>query len=162
MRRVPPIFAIVLLVMWLLLNGTLAFGHIVLGAVLSSALLAAAFAMRPLQPKMKHGFVLARLIAAVIADIVRSNIGVARVILGLAHDRDIRSGFMDVPLDMRDPHALAGLSMIITSTPGTIWVEFKQDKGVLTIHVLDLVDESEWIHRIKQRYERPLMEVFEQ
>lgn len=161
MRRVPPIFAIVLLVMWLLLNGTLAFGHIVLGALLSSFLLAAALGLRPLQPKMQRGFVLIRLLAAVLFDIVRSNIGVARVVLGLVRGRDIRSGFMEVPLDMRDPHGLAALSMILTSTPGTVWVEFNPDKGALKIHVLDLVDESEWIRRIKLRYERPLMEVFE-
>jgi multicomponent K+:H+ antiporter subunit E len=161
MRRVPPIFAIVLLVMWLLLNGTLAFGHIILGALLSSFLLAAAVGLRPLQPSMKRGFVLVHLIAVVLADIVRSNIGVARVVLGLVRDHDIRSGFMEVPLDMRDPHGLAALAMIITSTPGTVWVEFDPSKGALRIHVLDLVDESEWIRRIKERYERPLMEVFE-
>ncbi len=161
MRRVPPIFAIVLLVMWLLLNGTLAFGHIVLGALLSSFLLAAALGLRPLQPKMKRGLVLVHLIAVVLADIVRSNIGVSRVVLGLVSSHAVRSGFIDVPLDMRDPHGLAALAMIITSTPGTIWVEFDRDKAALKIHVLDLVDESEWIRRIKERYERPLMEVFE-
>lgn len=161
MRRVPPIFAIVLIVMWLLLNNTLSLGHIVLGAVLSSFLLAAALGLRPLQPKMKNGLVLLRLIFNVLIDIIRSNIGVARVVLGLVRERRIHSGFMDVPLDMRDPHGLAALGMIITSTPGTVWVALKPDKSALTIHVLDLVDESEWIERIKQRYERPLMEIFE-
>ena len=29
------------------------------------------------------------------------------------------------------------------------------------IHVLDLVDESEWIRTIKDRYERRLLEIFE-
>ena len=161
MRRVPPIFAIVLLVMWLLLNGTLAFGHIVLGALLSSFLLAAALGLRPLQPKMKRGVVLVHLIAVVLVDVVRSNIGVSRVVLGLVSSHDVRSGFIEVPLDMRDPHGLAALAMIITSTPGTAWVEFDRDKAALKIHILDLVDESEWIRRIKDRYERPLMEVFE-
>lgn len=161
MKRVPPIFAIVLIVMWLLLNTTLALGHIVLGAALSSFLLAAAFGLRPLQPKMKRGGVLLRLIFDVFTDVVRSNIGVARVILGLVRDREIRSGFMEVPLDMRDPHGLAALSMIITSTPGTVWVGLSPDRSALTIHVLDLVDEAEWVDRIKHRYERPLMEVFE-
>ena len=32
---------------------------------------------------------------------------------------------------------------------------------VLTIHVLDLIDESEWIRTIKNRYERRLLEIFE-
>jgi multicomponent K+:H+ antiporter subunit E len=161
MRRVPPIFALVLTVMWLLLNTTLSWGHLILGALLSAALLAFAYQLRPLQPKMKHVWVLIRLIANVLVDIVHSNIGVARVILGLVHGHKVRSGFMEVPLDMRDPHGLAALSMIITCTPGTVWVALNDDRSVLTIHVLDLVDEAEWVTRIKQRYERPLMEVFE-
>lgn len=29
------------------------------------------------------------------------------------------------------------------------------------IHVLDLVDEGEWVRTIKERYERHLLEIFE-
>jgi multicomponent K+:H+ antiporter subunit E len=160
MRRVPPVFAIVLLTMWLMLNTTLAFGHLVLGAILASLLLFAAVRLRPLQPRMRRGSALIKLIFVVLFDIIRSNIGVGRVILGLVRDREVRSGFMDVPLEMRDPHGLAVLAMILTSTPGTVWVDISPDKHTLTIHVLDLISEEEWVHRIKDRYERPLMEVF--
>ena len=161
MRRVPPIFAIVLLLMWLLLNSTVTVGHIVLGSIISVALLAAAYRLRPLQPKMRRGAVLFGLFCRVFVDVLRSNVGVARVVLGITAGRKVTSAFIDVPLDMRDPHGLATLAMIITCTPGTAWVELSREKGTLTIHVLDLVDESEWIHRIKTRYERPLREVFE-
>ncbi|CUU20945.1 Na H antiporter subunit E CDS [Bradyrhizobium sp.] len=68
---------------------------------------------------------------------------------------------MNVPLDMRNPYGLALLACIITSSPGTLWVNFDAQKGLLMIHVLDLVDEAEWIRTIKQRYERHLLEIFE-
>jgi multicomponent K+:H+ antiporter subunit E len=55
---------------------------------------------------------------------------------------------------------LATLACIITSTPGTLWVDFNEVSGVLTIHVLDLVDKSEWVRTIKERYERSLLEIF--
>jgi multicomponent K+:H+ antiporter subunit E len=97
----------------------------------------------------------------VIADIVRSNIAVARIILGLAGERERRSGFVDIPLDLRNPYGLAALACIITATPGTLWVSFDEAKATLTIHVLDLVDESEWARTIKGRYERLLLEIFE-
>jgi multicomponent K+:H+ antiporter subunit E len=161
MRRVPPVFALVLLMMWLLLNSTISIGHVVLGAIIASLLLAAAYRLRPLQPKMRNAASLVRLFIHVFVDVVRSNIGVARVVLGLTGDRQVTSGFIDVPLDLHDPHGLATLAMIITSTPGTAWVEHSVEQHKLTIHVLDLVDEAEWIHRIKTRYERPLMEVFQ-
>ncbi|HEX9772068.1 MAG TPA: Na+/H+ antiporter subunit E, partial [Steroidobacteraceae bacterium] len=90
-----------------------------------------------------------------------SNIGVGRIILGLVRERQVRSGFLAIPLDLRDPHGLAVLAMILTSTPGTIWVDLSPDGGTLTLHILDLRDEAEWIRTIKHRYERPLMEIFE-
>jgi multicomponent K+:H+ antiporter subunit E len=68
---------------------------------------------------------------------------------------------VEIPLDMRDPYGLASLACIITSTPGTLWVNFDGQKGALTIHVLDLVDKEEWIRIIKDRYERHLLEIFE-
>jgi multicomponent K+:H+ antiporter subunit E len=160
MKRVPLVFAVVLLLMWLLLNNTLAAGQIVMGALLAVALLLAAARMRPLQPRLRRPDLLVRLIFNVLIDVVRSNIAVSRVILGLAGKREVRSGFIDVPLELRDPHGLAALGMILTSTPGTIWVDLSPDGKTLTIHVLDLLDESRWVRMIKQRYERPLLEIF--
>ena len=63
----------------------------------------------------------------VIMDIIRSNIVVARMILTPGH-RARTSGFLTIPLDLRNPYGLAVLACIITSTPGTIWVNFKAPK----------------------------------
>ena len=49
----------------------------------------------------------------------------------------------------------------MTSTPGTAWIEYASDSGILLIHVLDLVDEEAWVTLIKSRYEAMLMEIFE-
>jgi multicomponent K+:H+ antiporter subunit E len=56
---------------------------------------------------------------------------------------------------------LSALACIITSTPGTVWADFDAAKGMLTIHVLDLIDKDEWIRIIKGRYERHLLVIFE-
>jgi multicomponent K+:H+ antiporter subunit E len=68
---------------------------------------------------------------------------------------------VNIPLDLRDRHGLAVLACIITSTPGTLWVNFNPANGILMIHVLDLIDESVWMTTIKGRYERLLLEIFE-
>ena len=70
-------------------------------------------------------------------------------------------GVMKIQLDMRAPHGLAMLSIIVTATPGTVWAGHDAERNVLTLHVLDLQDEAAWVHTIKHRYERPLMEIFE-
>ena len=90
---------------------------------------------------------------------MRSNIAVARIVLGVQR-RHWHSGFVEIPLELRDPYGLAALACIITSTPGTLWVDFNGANGVLTIHVLDLIDKTEWIRTIKGRYERLLLEIF--
>lgn len=160
-RRFPPVLLGVLLGTWLLLNQTTAPAQIVLGAVLAAALVAASATLRPLQPRLRRPLLIVRLIWIVFVDIVRSNVAVARIILGLTGGRRVVSGFVDIPLDLRDPHGLAVLSMIVTSTPGTVWVGYAEGVGRLTLHVLDLKDEAEWIVWIKQRYEAPLRGIFE-
>jgi multicomponent K+:H+ antiporter subunit E len=153
-----PVLSAGLLVLWLLLNG-LSVGHILLGGTVA---LIGGWAFAVLEPpkmRLRRPLTVFRLAAFVFADIVRSNIAVARIILGL-EPRRWTSGFVDIPLQLRDPYALAGLACIITSTPGTLWVDFNEASGTLTIHVLDLVDENEWVRTIKGRYERLLLEIF--
>jgi multicomponent K+:H+ antiporter subunit E len=70
------------------------------------------------------------------------------------------AGFVTIPLRLRDPYGLAVLACIITATPGTLWARFDPPSGILVIHVLDIGDESDWIRAIKERYERPLLEIF--
>lgn len=158
---VSPLLVLVLTALWLLLNQTLAVGQILLGLVLALGLAHAASALRPLHARLHRLDVAALLVLVVIGDIVRSNIAVARLILGLAGRREVRSGFLQIPLDLRDPHGLAALAVIVTSTPGTVWVGLSPDNDALTLHVLDLQDEAEWIHLIKHRYEQPLRRIFE-
>jgi multicomponent K+:H+ antiporter subunit E len=156
-----PILSLCLLGMWLLLNQTLSPAHIVLGCIIA---MVGPWAMSSLEipkGKVRHPGAIMRLAAMVIADIIRSNIAVARIILTLGRSAR-KSGFVTIPLELKNPKGLAVLACIITSTPGTIWVNHSNGPGgVLTIHVLDLIDEDVWIRTIKYRYERLLLEIFE-
>lgn len=148
-----------LLVLWLLLNQTASLGHILLGGTVALVGGWGLAALGPPKARPRRLAAILRLVAFVLTDIVRSNIAVARIILGLEQRRGA-SGFVTIPLELRAPHGLAALACIITSTPGTVWVDFNATSGALTIHVLDLVDEAEWVRTIKGRYERLLLEIF--
>ena len=69
--------------------------------------------------------------------------------------------FLTIPLELRSPMGLAVLGVIITSTPGTAWIDYNSARGTLLLHVFDLVDEQGWRMLIKQRYERLLLEIFQ-
>jgi multicomponent K+:H+ antiporter subunit E len=162
MKRWPSVtlFTVTLFALWLLLNDTLAPGQLLLGLVLTVAAALATAAIRPLRARPHHLPAAIRLFFVVLFDIARSNIAVAGVILGPAKRR-FNSGFMKIPIDLRDPYGLAALACIITSTPGTVWAGLSPDGCTLTIHVLDLQDEETWVRTIKDRYEHPLIEIFE-
>ena len=111
-------------------------------------------------PGLRRIRAFAELLGLVAADIVRSNVAVALIVL--RPGRGARTaGFLRMPLEARHPLALAAMACIITATPGTCWVRYEAARNVLTIHMLDLVDEQAWIHLFKLRYETRLMEIFE-
>jgi multicomponent K+:H+ antiporter subunit E len=154
-----PFAAASILGLWLLLNQTLSLGHVLLGGMIAlvGSRTLAALELPKARPKRLWTFF--RLAALVCMDIVRSNVAVAGIILGLRQKHGA-PGFVEIPLQLRDTYGLAMLACIITSTPGTLWVGFDERSGILTIHVLDLVERAEWIHTIKERYERQLLEIF--
>ncbi len=154
-----PTLSLFVLVTWLVLNQSLAAGHLLLGAGLAAAI---GLAFRRLQPpplKIRRRRLLVRLLFRVIGDIVQSNLALLRIIVG-GRSRSVTSGFVSVPLNLTDPYGLAVLACIVTATPGTIWMSFESQDRILLIHVFDLVDEDEWIRTISQRYAQPLQEIF--
>lgn len=155
-----PLLSLALLAMWLLLNASLAPMTVLAGAGLALLL---PFAMRALEPapaRVRAPLAVLRLLGAVLADMLRSNLAVGRIILG-GRRRERASGFVIVPLDLRSPHGLAVLAIVLTGVPGTLWVQYNAASGQLLMHVLDLVDGEDWGHIIKHRYERHLREIFE-
>jgi multicomponent K+:H+ antiporter subunit E len=160
-----PLVFVLLHAMWLLLNQSLASGDVVLGALLAFG---ASRAFGSLQPDaagipaapLRRMITVADLAWLVLIDIVHSNIGVTRIVVHPGTHNQT-SGFLEIPLDLRHPTGLAVLACIITATPGTAWARYDSARGILTMHILDLLDEAAWIRIIKNRYERRLLEIFE-
>lgn len=155
-----PLMTVSLLLMWLLLVGSAGPGTILLGLVLGLLGVRLLLALGPERVRLRRPAAAARLAWVVLVEVVRSNNAVARIILAPG-TRSRTSGFVRVPLDMRNPYGLAALACIVTATPGTVWAEYDSAEGTMLLHVLDLIDENEWVRIIKDRYEQRLMEIFE-
>ncbi len=152
-----PLLWLSFLVLWLLLNG-LSVANLLLGGVVALAGVWALSLLQPPRRALRRPGIALRLFFVVLADVIRSNLEVARTLVTRQGNR--RAGFVHIDLALRDPGALAVLACILTATPGTAWVEFDARRGVLLLHVLDLGEEDQWIHLVKERYERPLLEIF--
>lgn len=160
MRRLlpSPLLSTALLLVWLLLNDTLAPGQALLGALLALALPLLTDRLRPERARLRRPLRAARLLVVVLVDIVLANIEVARRILG--PESELRPRFVWLPLDIRDPHGIAALAGIITLTPGTVSSDLSADRRYLLVHAFNCDDPAALAASIKQRYERPLMEIF--
>src|SRR3546814_19310257 len=107
-------------------------GHVRLGGGLAVGCAWILTTLEPPNIRVRRPGAILELSFLVLADSVRSKIAVARIILNprLADDT---SGFVTIPLELRAPYGLAALAIIITSTPGTLWVNFDSTKGLLTL-----------------------------
>ncbi|MCL1961661.1 MAG: Na+/H+ antiporter subunit E [Desulfovibrionaceae bacterium] len=162
MRRWLPAFLLSLALagLWLALARSASLGHVLLAA-LAGLLLPVVFAsLRPESPRMRRPWVLIALVAVVCRDSLLSNIHVFATLLR-GERRPPQRRFVRVPLELRDPTALAWLCAITTFIPGSLWCEMAPDRSVVLIHVWDAPDEARFIADYKRRYEKRLMEIFE-
>ena len=162
MRRLfpAPLLSAALVVLWLLLNEPLSIGHTVL-ALLFGLLLPPLFAsLRPQRPRIRRPLRVLQLILVVGRDVLLSNLQVGSGVLRLRR-RQPQSAFVTIPLELRDPTALAALAMITTVVPGTVWCELARDASAVLLHVWDVQDEAAFIAHYKSTYEAPLLEIYQ-
>jgi multicomponent K+:H+ antiporter subunit E len=159
-RLVPsPWLSLGLLGGWLLLNRGFSLGQFLLGIGVAVVIPLLMAPLRPRPGPLRRWSVLARLILRVGHDVVLSAIQVSAGVLR-TKGRPPRGAFVIVPLDLREPHSLAALAMIMAVVPGTVWSELSPDRSELLVHVFDMEDEAAFIAHFKTDYELPLKEIF--
>ena len=154
-----PVLTLLLILMWLLLNGFTA-GHLLLGTLVAVFASWAMAALRPRKPKLAKWYLFPKLLLLLFGDILVSNLTVAWQILTKPRSR-FHSQFITIPLELQDRTALSLLAIVVTSTPGSAWLEYNSNDKTVLVHVLDLKDEAAWTENLKSRYEKLLMEIFE-
>jgi len=155
-----PLVSLALFLVWLVLNHSVSAGHVLLALVLALALPLVFRSLRPQRVRVRRPLAIVRLALAVMADTTLSNLAVLRTLLRPGPPPH-PSGFVTIPLQVRDPNALAVLAMIVCLTPGTSWAELSLDRSLLMLHVLEVAHAQDIVDHVKTRYERPLMEIFE-
>src|SRR5690606_33485629 len=150
-----------LAVIWLLLaDAPLSLGTLAFGLLAALIIVLMSRRLRPFLAKPRRLWVIVKLTGIVLLDTFRSNV-VALKLITTYPKASITSGFVTVPLTLRDPHGLAILAAIINYAPGTLWAGFPESGDYVQLHILDLPQESDWAAFILERYEKPLKEIFE-
>ncbi len=155
-----PLLSLMLLLVWLLLVNDLSMGHVVLGAAIGIVVPLLTARYWPDRPRVRNLPAIVSYGIIVLYDIVVANVQVAMIVLFRRNDR-LRSHFVEIPLELRTPEAIAVLAGTITMTPGTVSADLSSDGRSLLVHCLDADSPDEVVASIKSRYEKRLMEIFE-
>jgi multicomponent K+:H+ antiporter subunit E len=154
-----PVLSLVLALLWMLLANAFGPGQIIMGALLGFLLPLFTQMFWEVPPVVRRYGPLFRLVPLFIWDVIVANIVVA--ILILSFWRTPRANWIAIPLDITNEYAILLLGSMITMTPGTVTAKLTPDRRKMLVHVLDTADPEAEIRQIKQRYERPLKEIFE-
>ncbi len=154
-----PLLSTGLFIFWLVLNRSVSPGQIVLAILVATVAPLLSQRLAPPRGRLHRPITALVLLGHVIWDIVVWNLKVARGSL-LSPWRAPRTGFVTMPLQLRDPNGLAVLAVIVSGVPGTVWCEMAPDASALTLHVFDFEDAETFTREFKARYEKPLLEIF--
>jgi multicomponent K+:H+ antiporter subunit E len=155
-----PLASAALFALWLVLARTPGVGHVLLALAFALVVPPLTSRLRPTSVHVRRPLVVVRFILTVGYDVVMSNLQVARGVLSWRWRRP-NAMFVIIPLELRDPVGLAALAMVTTVVPGTVWSELAVDRSAMLLHVWDVDEERAFVARFKDRYEKPLREIFE-
>jgi multicomponent K+:H+ antiporter subunit E len=160
-RLVPhPLLSLTLVIVWLGLVNKFTLGNLILGSFIGIVVPMLTAAYWPDRPKIGKPLKIAEYVLIVLWDIIVANVQVAMVIL-FKSERNIRSEWIPIQLELTSPEAITVLAGTITMTPGTVSATLSADGGCVLVHCLDTDDPDGVRDQIKSRYERRLKEIFE-
>ncbi|MEC9483553.1 MAG: Na+/H+ antiporter subunit E [Halomonas sp.] len=154
-----PLLSVLLLIVWLLLQQSVALGQWLLGGFLAIVIPLLIHPFWERQPYLKRPFLLVRYYFRVLGDIIIANLQVSRIIIDPR--KKPNPAFVVYPLVLEDYFTITILASTITLTPGTVSAHLRLDGKSLLIHTLDVDDTEAMAKEIHERYERPLKEIFE-
>lgn len=152
------ILTLVLWLIWLLLNNTLAAGHVVLGLLLAIIIPIFTSSFWPEKMRVRAPLTLFKFLAVVLWDIMIANLIVAKLILGSSDD--LKPAFFYLELDIESSLGISFLANTISLTPGTVSCDLMPCGRRLLVHALHAESTQDIIDHIKKRYEAPLTKVF--
>lgn len=153
-----PLMSLALTVVWLLLANDFGPGPLLAGALLGLLIPHFTSGFWPERPRVHRPLLLARYLLALAKDILIANLHVARLVLG-PRER-LRPAFIEYELELSDAFAVTVLAGTLSLTPGTVSADLSLDRRKLLIHSLDVPDRAALCRQIRDRYERPLKEIF--
>lgn len=153
----PFLWNILMALTWAAARGDLTLLNLVVGAVLGYMLL---WLTGDLLGASHYCARLPRILDFVIFfiwELLLANVRVAWDVITPIHS--MRPGIIAVPLDMKSDEQITMLANVISLTPGSLCLDISQDRKRLFVHVQNLTDADKERRRLKQGFERRILEL---
>jgi multicomponent K+:H+ antiporter subunit E len=148
-----------LAIFWVLLANNLSWGSVIMAGIVAVVIPLFTSPYWREKPRLRFGWAMVEYLFVVLWDIVVANFEVAWIIL-TKRDRDLRSAWLVIPLEVEQPEAITALAGTISLTPGTVSADVSACGRMLLVHALDVDDREAAVARIKARYETRLRRIF--
>jgi multicomponent K+:H+ antiporter subunit E len=148
-----------LAVFWVLLSNSFSWGSVIMAIIVAVLVPLFTTPYWRDKPRLRFGWPMVEYLLVVLWDIVVANFEVAWIIL-TKRNRELRSAWLVIPLEVTQPEAITSLAGTISLTPGTVSADVSSDGRMLLVHALDVADKEAAIARIKSRYEARLQRIY--
>lgn len=142
---------------WVAMTGDTSTTALIFGFILGFGIL---LLLRPVLPetpyfsRLKHTTLF---IIFFLKEMLVSSVKVAYDVLTPKHTS--RPGVIGIPLEAKTDFEITLLANLITLTPGTLSLDISEDRKTLYIHAMFLDDPDELRNEIKDKLERPMLEL---
>ncbi len=151
------ILNLVIALVWMALNTTWNGLNFIVGYLIGLLLI---FGLQRFFPQPFYGCKLwaaFKLIVLFFSELFKSSMVVLRYIV--SPKLDINPGILTYETDLTSDWELTLLSTLVSLTPGTVLIEVSREQHLAYIHAIDIKDEEELSHNIRNTFERAIKEV---
>ena len=154
-----PFLSLTLVAVWIGLVNKVTLGNLILGSAIGLIVPMITAAYWPNRPRISRPLKIVEYGLIVLWDIVVANVQVAMIIF-FKPEKDIRSHWIPIEIDLNSAEAITVLAGTITMTPGTVSAMLSADCNSILVHCLHTDDPDAVRNEIKSRYESRLKEIF--
>jgi multicomponent Na+:H+ antiporter subunit E len=152
------LIALVFVVAWILVTGSLTVANLLFGLVLGGAALWMVREARELEPIRVRPLPAIRLAGLFVVELLKSGWRVATLVV--RRDMGLDPGIVAYPLRVTRDVEITLLANLITLTPGTLSVDVSDDRRTLFVHCVAVGDPAAVIADIRDGFEARILETF--
>ncbi|BAB05034.1 Na+/H+ antiporter subunit E [Halalkalibacterium halodurans] len=148
---------LVIAIIWMFLQNSFTFADFLVGYVVGIGILIALRRFMIFDLYFRKVWAWIKLIVLFFKELVLANIDVTKIVL--SPKLDITPGIVAVPTKLKSDWELTLLAGLISLTPGTLSMDFSDDKKYIYIHSIHVPDKEAMIREIHDTFEKAILEV---